>query len=192
MIRVAVVGDIGSGKSFVAKLFGYPVFNADNEVGYLYQKNKKCYNALKKKLPKFIFSFPVKKKEISNAIIGDKNNLKKIIKIIHPMISSSMNKFIKKHKRKKILILDIPLLMENKINKQNDVIIFIDAKKQEINKRIKKRNNYNEKVMRKFKKLQLPVELKKKKSNFIIKNNFKVNDVKKNVRNIVKKILLYA
>ena len=108
------------------------------------------------------------------------------------MISSSMNKFIKRHKSKKILILDIPLLMENKINKQNDVIIFIEAKKKEINKRIKKRVNYDEKIMRKFKKLQLPVELKKKKSDFIIKNNFKVNDVKKNVKNITKKILLHA
>ena len=64
MIRVAVVGDIGSGKSFVAKLFGYPVFNADQEVSNLYKKDKKCYTTLKKKLPKFIFSFPIKKSEI--------------------------------------------------------------------------------------------------------------------------------
>ena len=42
MIRFAVVGDIGSGKSHVAKLFGYPVFNADKEVSKLYKKNKRC------------------------------------------------------------------------------------------------------------------------------------------------------
>ena len=171
MIRVAVVGDIGSGKSFVAKLFGYPVFNADQEVSNLYKKDKKCYNTLKKKLPKFIFSFPIKKSEILSAIVSDKNNLKKIVKIVHPMVQSKMKKFIKKNKSKKILILDIPLLIENKINKKNDVIIFIRAKKREIDKRIKKRNNYNEKIIRKFKKLQLPVELKKKKADYIINNN---------------------
>ena len=192
MIRVAVVGDIGSGKSFVAKLFGYPVFNADQEVSNLYKKDKKCYNTLKKKLPKFIFSFPIKKSEILSAIVSDKNNLKKIVKIVHPMVQSKMKKFIKKNKSKKILILDIPLLIENKINKKNDVIIFIRAKKREIDKRIKKRNNYNEKIIRKFKKLQLPVELKKKKADYIINNNFRVNDVKKSVKNILKKILLYA
>ncbi len=192
MIRVAVVGDIGSGKSFVAKLFGYPVFNADQEVSNLYKKDKKCYNTLKKKLPKFIFSFPIKKSEILSAIVSDKNNLKKIVKIVHPMVQSKMKEFIKKNKSKKILILDIPLLIENKINKKNDVIIFIRAKKREIDKRIKKRNNYNEKIIRKFKKLQLPVELKKKKADYIINNNFRVNDVKKSVKNILKKILLYA
>ena len=192
MIRVAVVGDIGSGKSFVAKLFGYPVFNADQEVSNLYKKDKKCYNTLKKKLPKFIFSFPIKKSEILSAIVSDKNNLKKIVKIVHPMVQSKMKKFIKKNKSKKILILDIPLLIENKINKKNDVIIFIRAKKREIDKRIKKRNNYNEKIIRKFKRLQLPVELKKKKADYIINNNFRVNDVKKSVKNILKKILFYA
>ena len=50
MIRIAVLGDIGSGKSYVAKQFGYPVFNADAEVAKLYRKNRKCYYKLKKTL----------------------------------------------------------------------------------------------------------------------------------------------
>jgi len=65
MIRLAVVGDIGSGKSYVAKLFGYPVFNADDEVAKLYRKSRKCYNKLKKILPNYITSFPVKKNKLS-------------------------------------------------------------------------------------------------------------------------------
>ena len=65
MTKIGILGDIGSGKSYVAKLFGYPVFNADVEVSKLYKKNRKCYNNLKKKLPKYIVSFPVKKIEIS-------------------------------------------------------------------------------------------------------------------------------
>ena len=77
MIRVVVVGDIGSGKSYVAKQFGYPVFNADAAVIQLYKKNRKCFEKLKKILPKYIISFPVNKKEISKAIIDNKNNLKK-------------------------------------------------------------------------------------------------------------------
>ncbi len=61
MIRLAVVGDIGSGKSYVAKQFGYPVFNADDEVVKLYKKSRKCYSKLKKALPSYITSFPVRK-----------------------------------------------------------------------------------------------------------------------------------
>ncbi len=192
MIRIAVLGDIGSGKSHVAKQFGYPVFNADAEVAKLYRKNRKCYHKLKKKLPKFIISFPIKKIEISNAIITGQYNLKKIIKIVHPEVRSRMNDFIKKNKDKKFIILDIPLLMENKINKKNDILVFVDAEKREINKRLKKRSNFNPKVVKKLKKFQLSLEVKKKQSDFIIKNNFKNNSIQKNVKKILEKILLNA
>ena len=187
MIRIAVLGDIGSGKSYVAKQFGYPVFNADTEVAKLYRKSRKCYNKLKKALPEYIVSFPVKKIEISKAIIADQYNLKKIIKIVHPEVRSNMNNFIKKNKNKKLVILDIPLLMENKINKKNDILIFVDAKKKEINKRLKKNFNINLKIVEKFKKLQLPVELKKQQSNFIIKNNFRIIPLKKMLKRYWKK-----
>tara|TARA_B110000196_G_C21035599_1_gene609791 strand:- start:530 stop:1108 length:579 start_codon:yes stop_codon:yes gene_type:complete len=192
MIRIAVLGDVGSGKSYVAKQFGYPVFNADAEVAKLYKKSRKCYNKLKKKLPKYIVSFPVKKIEIFNAIIAGQYNLKKIIKVVHPEVRSRMNSFVKKNKNKKFVILDIPLLMENKIDKKNDILVFIDAKKKEINKRLRKRNNFNLKVVKKFKKLQLSIKIKKKKANYIIKNNFKNNSVKKNVKKVLEKILLNA
>ena len=83
MIRIGILGDIGSGKTYVAKSFGYPVFNADAEVGNLYHKDRKIFNKLKKVLPKYIYSFPINKKEVSDAILANKSNLKKIIKIIH-------------------------------------------------------------------------------------------------------------
>ena len=82
MIRIGILGDIGSGKSHAARQFGYPVFNADLEVGKLYKKNRKCYRRLQKALPHYIFSFPIKKAEISRAVIASSRNLLKIIKII--------------------------------------------------------------------------------------------------------------
>ena len=93
MIRIGILGDIGAGKSYVAKNFGYPVFNADHEVAKLYKNNKKIFNKLKKKLPKYIHSFPIDKKEISNAILANKNNLSKIIKIVHLEIRKKLNFF---------------------------------------------------------------------------------------------------
>ena len=190
MIRIAVLGDIGSGKSHIAKQFGYPVFNADAEVAKLYRKSRKCYSKLKKKLPDYITSFPIKKNELSKAVMDNQNNLKKIVKIVHPVIRTKMNSFIKKNRNRKFVVLDIPLIMENRINKKNDIIIFVDAKKKEINKRLKKKHNINPKIIKKFKEFQLPVEFKKQKSDFIIKNNFKNNSVKKNVKKILEKILL--
>ena len=192
MIRLGIIGDIGSGKSFVAKKFGYPVFNADKEVEKLYKNNKKCYYKLKKKLPSYITSYPVKKNKLSQAVEDNQKNLIKISKIIHPEIRSKMNIFIKKNKNKKFVVLDIPLLIENKINKKRDILIFVEANKKEIKKRLKKRLNMNSRVFKKLRKLQLPVEVKKKKADFIIKNNFKNNFIKKNVKVLLKKILSNA
>ena len=192
MIKIAVLGDIGSGKSYVAKKFGYPVFDADAEVSKLYKQSRKCYHKLKKKLPAYITSFPVKKSKLVSAIIANKDNLKKIIRIVHPLIRKRMNIFLKKNKNKKIIVLDIPLLIENKIYRNNFVLVFVDAKQKEIRKRLKKRSNFNIKIFKKLKKLQLPVEKKRKKSDFIIKNNFKHDSTKKNVKNVLRKILLNA
>ena len=192
MIRLALVGDIGSGKSHIAKQFGFPVFNADFEVANLYKKNRKCYKKLKKILPKYIKSFPVKKNKLLEAIEANETNIKKITRIIHPEVRSKMNIFIRKNKNRKIIVLDVPLLMEKKINRKNDILIFVDAKKKEINQRLKKRVNFKWKIHEKFKKLQLPLEIKRRKSNFVIKNNFKNSFIKKDVKMILNNISLNA
>ena len=192
MIRIGIIGDIGSGKSFVAKQFPFPVFNADIEVSKLYKRSRKCFIRLKKALPSYIVSFPIKKEEISKAILSNNKNLKTISKIIHPEINFRMLSFIKKNKKKNFVILDIPLLIENKINTKKDILIYVEAKQNQINKRLKKRLNFNLKIFNKFKKLQLSREIKKKKSTYIIKNNFNKNFIKKCVKNILRKIKLNA
>ena len=189
MIRIGILGNIGSGKSYVAKNFGYPVFNADSEVGKLYKKDKKIFNKLRKILPKHIFSFPINKNEISNAVLANKINLKKIVKIVHLEIRKKMIIFLLKNKNKKIVILDIPLLLENKINKKNDVLVFIESKKSDISKRLKKRKNFNLKLLNKFKNIQLSLDYKKKMSKFIIKNDFTKKSVNIGIKKIIKEVL---
>ena len=188
MNRIAIVGQIGSGKSYVAKLLGFPIFDADLEVNKIYKKNYKCFSKIKKKIPKFIKSFPIEKKEILTSILTDKRNLKKITKIVHPIVHKKMLNFFKKNKNKKAIVLDIPLYFENKINKKKDIIIFEDAKRNKIKKRLKKRKNFNQKLFNKFNNIQLPIDYKKKKSHYIIKNDFTKRTVLKYVRNILDKI----
>ena len=189
MIKIAILGDIGAGKSYVAQNFGYPVFNADYEVSKLYQQNKNVFNDLKRKLPKYINSFPIEKKEISNAILANKNNLNKIIKIVHTEIRKKMDLFLKKNKDSKIVILDIPLLLENKINKKEDILVYVQASKFNILKRLKKRKNFNQKLLNKFKSIQLPINYKRNKSHFIVKNNFTKKSVNDGIKKILKKII---
>ena len=189
MIKIGILGDIGSGKSYVAKSFGYPVFNADVEVSKLYKKDRKIFNKLNKCLPKYIYTFPIKKNEVSNAILVNKSNIKKIVKIVHLEIGKKMNIFLKKNKNKEIVILDIPLLLENKINKKNDILVFVKSKKLDIIKRLRKRENFNLKLLVKFKSIQFPLDYKENKSQFVVKNDFTSKSVKTNIKKILKEIL---
>ena len=96
---------------------------------------------------------------------------------------------MKKNKSRKVVILDVPLLLENRINKKNDILIFVQSKRLDVLKRLKRRASFNQKLLNKFRKLQLPLDYKKRKSHFIIKNNFTNRFVKRDVKYILKKIL---
>ena len=79
--------------------------------------------------------------------------------------------------------------MENKINKKKDILVFVESKKSEILRRLKRRKNFNMKILNNFKKIQLSLDLKKKKSQFIIRNNFKKNSVKIRVKEIMENLI---
>ena len=188
MRRIGILGDIGSGKSYFSKLFGYPRFDADLEVKKIYKYNRKVYLKIKKEFPKKISSFPLDKLELSKIILENKNNIKKINKIVHKEVRKKLVNFLRKNKKKKFVVLDIPLLLENKINKKGDILIFIDAKKKDIIKYLSKRGNFNKHLFRSLKKFQLPLERKKNKSDFVIKNYYKSNNFQKHIKVIKKKI----
>ena len=154
MIRIAIIGGIGSGKSFISKLFGYPVFNADNEVKYIYKKN-----------------------------------LKVISSIVHPLVRNRMKKFITKNKKRKFVILDIPLLIENKLNEKKDIIIFIQSKNSKVLQRLKKRPFFNGKLIKSLRENQVILSKKRKLANYIIYNNYSLHIMKKKI-NIIKKEIL--
>ena len=190
MIRIGIMGSIGSGKTFVAKLFKYPVFIADNEVRDIYKNSKVCFKRLKKKLPDYITTFPVKKSELINAINNDKKNLNTISSIVHPLVRKKMQNFIKKNKNGKIVVLDVPLLIENKLNKKKDVLIFVKSSKSKILARLRKRKAFNKQIFKSLKENQIVLSKKKKLANYIVDNNFPLNIMKKKI-NLLKQKIIY-
>ena len=189
MIKISLVGDIGSGKTYISKLFNDNCFCADLEVKKIYRNNRECFSALNKKFPKFIKSFPVKKKELSDVIRNNISDLKKIGLIVHPFVRKRLNIFLKKNKKKEIVVLDIPLYLENKMNKKNDIIIFIKTTKKEVDKRLKKRKNFNKRILNILRKHQLPLKKKQSKANYILMNNFSSVIMRKKVKILKDKIL---
>ena len=103
MRRIALVGDIGSGKTFISNLFRYPVFNADLVVSNLYKKDKFLFRKIKKRFPDKVRNFPLKKDEVLKIIFQNKKNLYALGKIIHPIVRKKMENFFKTNKKKNLL-----------------------------------------------------------------------------------------
>ena len=189
MIRIGVIGGIGSGKSFISKLFKSPVFNADKEVEFLYKNNLECYKKLKKKLPRFVKSFPISKSQLIKAINEDKKNLKRISSVVHPLVRKKLKSFLNKNKKNKIIVLDIPLLIENKLYNKKDILIFVKSNQNKVINRLRKRKNYNKKILSNLRKNQANLLKKRKLANYIVDNNFSPNIMKKKISMLKNKIL---
>jgi len=192
MIKICVVGSIGSGKTYISKLLAgkkFPIFNADEEVSNVY-KQKSIFAKLKKTLSKYIASYPIDKQELIQAISSNQNNLKKIIKIVHPEVRKKMKLFLQKNKSKKVVIMDIPLLLENKLHEPDDVIICIDANQKLLDAKLKQRPSYNKKMISILRKIQLPIEEKKLLADFVLVNNYNKKTMQLRVKELLGRIVI--
>ena len=183
MIRIALIGEIGSGKTFVSKCFKYPLFNADDEVNKIYKNNKTCFYKLKRIFPNNIKNFPILKSEIKQIL--NKKNIKLLSKVIHPYVRLNLKKFLIKNRKSKYVILDIPLLIENKLYKKNDIIIFIKTSKKKIIERLKKRGSSDINTINILRSMQLNKKKKIKFSNYVINNNFGKEKILKQIKQII-------
>tara|TARA_Y100000996_G_C22533997_1_gene647640 strand:- start:26 stop:589 length:564 start_codon:yes stop_codon:yes gene_type:complete len=187
MIKVGITGSIASGKTSVSKIMSlkkWPIFSADDTVKKLYT-NKSIKNKISKKL-KFTTSANFKK-ELRKNILKNKINLKKLGKIIHPLVRKKMFDFFKKNKRKKYLFCEVPLLIENKLIKYFDVLILIKSKKSLRLKRYISKGG-NARLFELLNSFQLKDSKKAKYCDYTVVNNTSLLFLKKNVLNIIRKI----
>ena len=188
MKKIGITGLISSGKSSVAKIISkkvYPIFDADKEVQNIYKKKK-----ILKKLKNFL-NLSCKnsqlKNEIKKLIRQKKINLKKVEKIIHPIVRTKMKKFVNKNNKKKILIFEIPLLIESKLVKHFDIIILVSCpRKIRIQRYLK--NGGSKFLFNYLNNRQLGENKKRKFCQHVIKNNKSFNVLKINVLNIMNRL----
>ena len=188
MIKIGITGSIASGKTTASKILSRkrgPLFSADEEVKKLY-KNKKFQRMIIKKLN-------IKKNSniitlLKKLILKNKTSIKKLENIIHPLIRKSMRNFSSKNKNEKMLFYEIPLLVENKLMKYFDVIIFLKAKKSLRLKRFKLKGG-QEKLFNIMNNKQLSDAKKIKFCDYVVTNEKNINTLKKNLLDIIR---LYA
>jgi dephospho-CoA kinase len=192
MVRVGILGSVGSGKSFVANIFrllGFDVFSADVVVDKIYQNNrivnKKISNFFRLKL----YKNKINKEELRQFVKKYPKKFKFLNKIIHPLVRKELINFLEKNKNKKLVVLDVPLLIENKLFKFVDIFVFIETKSAIFYSRIVKRKNLDKPLLKILRKQQVSEKIKKGYADFVIFNNSK-NRVKLQVKNIINKIIL--
>lgn len=192
MVKVGILGPVGSGKSFVANIFrtlGFNVFSADEEVVKIYQNNR----IVNKKISKFfrlkLYKNKINKEELREFVKKYPKKFKFLNKIIHPLVRKELINFLEKNKNKKLVILDVPLLIENKLFKFVDIFVFIKTKSVVFNSRIVKRKNLDQSFLRILRKQQVTEKTKEGYADYVVFNNSK-DKVKQQIGNIVNKIIL--
>ena len=189
VIKIGITGSIGMGKSTVSSIFrnnNIKVWDADFEVHNLYKKGKEGYNSIISIYPELKDKVEINRKKVSNLLREKKIDLKLIEEIIHPLLIRSREEFIKKNKKDKLLIFDIPLLYETKAYVWLDYVINVFCSKKNQIERLKQRENFDIKKINYLISKQISVNQKNKKADYIINTDQDLKQVERQVINFIK------
>ena len=192
MIKVGILGGVGSGKSFVSNIFkdlGFNIFSADQIVSQIYERNKNINKKISKFFKLKLNQGRINKNELRDSLKKKPKNFKYLNKIIHPIVRKQLILFLSKYKKNKLVVLDIPLLVENKMFNFVDIFIFVKTKSAIFKIRVKKRRNLDKQFLKLLENQQADEKIKKSYADFTVDNSTK-SKVKLQVKKILDKILL--
>jgi len=192
MIKVGILGSVGSGKSFVANIFkelGFNIFSADQIVSQIYERNKNINKKISIFFKLKLNRGKINKNELRDTLKKNPKKFKYLNKIIHPIVRKKLILFLSKYKKTKLVVLDIPLLIENKMFNFVDIFIFVKTKPNIFKIRIKKRRNLDKQFLKLLENQQADEKIKKSYADFTVDNSTK-DKVKLQVKKILDKILL--
>ena len=194
MTIIGITGSIGSGKTTAAKIFSRHYFtriDADEIAHEIIKKKSVAYRRIIKEFGNAVLdeNKNIDRKKLGNIVFGDKEKLKELNLIMHPMIIQEVKNKIKKIKNKcgdnAKIIIDAPLLLETKTKYLVDKIVVVKSNRKNIIKRLNKK--YLKEKIEKILNAQMPLGVKLKQADFVIDNNKDLNHLEKQVKNIIKK-----
>ena len=186
MIKIGITGSLSSGKTTASKMLSFrrgPLFSADKAVKDLY--NNKHFKSLISKRFKIKDKNQIKK-SLKRLIMSNKKNIKKLEKIIHPLVRKKMRNFTLQNRNKKFLFYEIPLLIESKLMNYFNLIIFIKANKQLRLRRFQSKNE-DKKLFNLLNNKQMTDSKKIKFCDHVIVNEKNLNILKKRLNAIIGK-----
>ena len=97
MIKVGILGSVGSGKSFVANIFkelGFNIFSADQVVSQIYKRNKNINKKISNFFKLKLYQGRINKDELRDALKKNAKKFKYLNKIIHPIVRKKLILFL--------------------------------------------------------------------------------------------------
>ncbi|WP_353281912.1 dephospho-CoA kinase [Wolbachia endosymbiont (group B) of Horisme vitalbata] len=184
---IGLTGGIAVGKSFVAncfKEFGAALFDADSVVHQLYKVDKNIISYAEEKFPGVVVNGKIDRTVLSKYFLAHDENWKQFQSLLHSAVQNELEFFIahEKENNRKLLVLDIPLLLETRFHLYCDFIVFIHADSVVQAQRISERN-MDKKKLNLMSSIQLPIEEKKQMSDFIIDTSANVFSQVKDIIN---------
>ena len=195
MLLVAVTGSIGMGKSTVAQMFkehGYGVYNADDTVHYIYEKDKEVIAKVESKFPGSTKNGVVNRIALRDILNKDPKKFRDLEQIVHPVTRNYQVMYIKKliEEKKTGCILDIPLLFETGGERYVDVSVVVTASEEKQRSRVVSERKVPLEVFNAIKGQQMPDGEKLKKADYIISTDSDIEKTKSEVKEVAAKIKL--
>ncbi len=195
MIRIGLTGSIGMGKSTVAKMFvraGVPLFDADAEVHRLQGRNGRLVAAIEAAFPGTAGEHGIDRAVLSKYVLGDREALRRLERIIHPAVAESRRIFLRRHRSRPLVVLDIPLLFEKKGWRQVDATVVVSAPAWKQARRVLARPNMNPAKLRHIRSLQVPDHIKRSRADFVIDNGGSIDRTRARIRHLITCLLAHG
>jgi len=171
MIRVGLTGSIGMGKSTVARMFadaGVPVFDADATVHRLQGPGAPLLPAIERAFPGTTGAGGVDRPALARAIFGDARARRRLEAIVHPAVAADRRAFLRRHRSRPVVVLDIPLLFETGGDRAVDMVVVVSAPRPVQRARVLARGGMTSAKFLRILSAQLPDHVKRRRADIVI------------------------
>jgi dephospho-CoA kinase len=171
MIRIGLTGSIGMGKSAVSAMFrsaGVPVFDADAAVHDLQGPGGALLHAIEARFPGSTSPEGVNRQALGAMVLGKPGELHALEHIVHPAVGRLRERWLRRHRARPMVVLDIPLLLEKGGAKAVDIVVVVSAPHWLQRKRVLARAGMTPAKLRHIRRLQTPDHEKRRRADFVI------------------------